>query len=125
MFSPKKRLKFLSLGDAWISRKVTAKIRQAWRKCFFAKTFFSKNSIDFSSNDYLGYSKSKEIFEATHQFLSERNLFQNGATGSRLLTGNHLLYQETEDFICTFHNSETALIFNSGYDANVGFLVPS
>jgi len=82
---------------------------------------FPKNNIDFSSNDYLGYSKSKELFEATHQLLLDRNIFQNGATGSRLLTGNHTLYQEAEEFISNFHKSETALIFNSGYDANVGF----
>jgi 8-amino-7-oxononanoate synthase len=50
-----------------------------------------------------------------------RKIKINGATGSRLLSGNHKLYQETEDFIASFHNSETALIFNSGYDANVGF----
>lgn len=82
---------------------------------------YTNKAVDFSSNDYLGYSKSKELFEATHQFLLNRNIFQNGATGSRLLTGNHLLYREAEDFISAFHNSEMALIFNSGYDANVGF----
>lgn len=77
--------------------------------------------IDFSSNDYLGFSKSEVIFEETHQLLLDKKILQNGATGSRLLSGNHILYTETEDFIATFHESETALIFNSGYDANVGF----
>ena len=77
--------------------------------------------IDFSSNDYLGFSKSASIFDTTRQFLLDRNSKVNGATGSRLLSGNHHLYQETEDFIAKFHQSETALIFNSGYDANVGF----
>lgn len=80
-----------------------------------------KSNIDFSSNDYLGFSNSKQLFDATHQFLLDRNIVQNGATGSRLLTGNHALYQEAEDFISAFHRSESALIFNSGYDANVGF----
>jgi 8-amino-7-oxononanoate synthase len=77
--------------------------------------------IDFSSNDYLGFSKSETVFDATHQLLSDRNLKSNGATGSRLLSGNHVLYAETEAFIAQFHQSESALIFNSGYDANVGF----
>ncbi len=77
--------------------------------------------IDFSSNDYLGFSKSEIIFEETHQCLLNKNLKINGATGSRLISGNHELYQETEHFIAEFHQSETALIFNSGYDANVGF----
>ncbi|CAM3575942.1 8-amino-7-oxononanoate synthase [Flavobacterium saliperosum S13] len=77
--------------------------------------------IDFSSNDYLGFAKSDLIFDATHRFLSDRNIKTNGATGSRLLSGNHVLYAETEAFIAEFHQSESALIFNSGYDANVGF----
>ncbi len=84
------------------------------------------NSIDFSSNDYLGLSKSETIFNETHQYLIDNNIIQNGATGSRLLSGNHKLYPETENYIAQFHQSESALIFNSGYDANVGFfsLVP-
>lgn len=77
--------------------------------------------IDFSSNDYLGFSKSKTIFNNTHEFLVGHNMLQNGATGSRLLSGNHPLYQVVENIISDFHNSETALIFNSGYDANIGF----
>ncbi|MFV8363814.1 aminotransferase class I/II-fold pyridoxal phosphate-dependent enzyme [Flavobacterium sp. ZT3P35] len=76
---------------------------------------------DFASNDYLGFSKNEGIFDEVHQLLLNRKIKINGATGSRLLSGNHKLYQETEDFIASFHQSETALIFNSGYDANVGF----
>lgn len=77
--------------------------------------------IDFASNDYIGFSKSEAIFDATHQFLLDQNIKSNGATGSRLLSGNHTLYTETESFIAQFHQSESALLFNSGYDANVGF----
>ncbi|MGX7668808.1 aminotransferase class I/II-fold pyridoxal phosphate-dependent enzyme [Flavobacterium pedocola] len=77
--------------------------------------------IDFSSNDYLGFAHDSELFEATHQLLLDRNIKSNGATGSRLLSGNHVLYQEAETFIAGFHQAESALIFNSGYDANVGF----
>lgn len=80
-----------------------------------------KNLIDFASNDYLGFSESKNIFEATHQYLKTQNIHQNGATGSRLLSGNHGLYALAESFIAGFHQSEMALIFNSGYDANIGF----
>ena len=79
------------------------------------------NLIDFASNDYLGFSKSEQIFNDTHQYLLDNDFVQNGATGSRLLSGNHNLYSITENFISTFHQAETALIFNSGYDANVGF----
>jgi 8-amino-7-oxononanoate synthase len=81
----------------------------------------SNDLIDFASNDYIGFSKSEAIFNETHQFLLDRNIKINGATGSRLLSGNHSLYTETENFITQFHQSESALLFNSGYDANVGF----
>ena len=79
------------------------------------------NRIDFSSNDYIGFSKSESIFKLTHAYLLENEIFQNGATGSRLISGNHSLYQITETFIAEFHDAQSALIFNSGYDANVGF----
>ena len=77
--------------------------------------------VDFSSNDYLGFSTSEAILEQTHQLLLEQNITQNGATVSRLLSRNHSVYNLTEDFISKFHNSEASVIFNSGYDANVGF----
>ena len=79
------------------------------------------NLIDFASNDYLGFAKSESIFDATHQYLLDKNIKINGATGSRLISGNHAIYLEAENFISEFHQSESALIFNSGYDANVGF----
>ena len=77
--------------------------------------------VDFASNDYLGFSNSKLIFDTTHQYLLEHNQIQNGATGSRLLSGNHSIYKTAEDYITQFHQAQSALIFNSGYDANVGF----
>lgn len=84
-------------------------------------TIPSKNRIDFSSNDYLGFAQSETIFNQAHQYLLDNNFKINGATGSRLISGNHDVYVITEDFISKFHQSESALIFNSGYDANLGF----
>ncbi len=77
--------------------------------------------IDFSSNDYLGFAASADISTRTGQLLEEFKLNKNGSTGSRLLCGNHKLFTVTEAFLANFHNSPAALIFNSGYDANVGF----
>jgi len=79
------------------------------------------NLVDFSSNDYIGFSKSETIFKQAHHYLVENEIIQNGATGSRLISGNHDAYQNAEAFIAQFHEAEAALIFNSGYDANVGF----
>ncbi len=77
--------------------------------------------VDFSSNDYLGFSKNLAIFSRAGEILKDQNLELNGAAGSRLLSGNHKLYKLTERFIAKTHQIEAALIFNSGYDANVGF----
>jgi len=87
----------------------------------FRKLPVFNNLIDFSSNDYIGFSKSETLFKQTHAYLLENEIFQNGATGSRLTSGNHSLYQIAESFIAQFHESEAALIFNSGYNANLGF----
>lgn len=75
--------------------------------------------IDFWSNDYLGFSKSAEIQALTEEILKQHKI-QNGATGSRLISGNFPLYTETENYIASFHNAPKSLIFNSGYDANIG-----
>jgi len=77
--------------------------------------------IDFSSNDYLGFAASQELTSLTNALLEEYKLHKNGATGSRLLCGNHELFPVTEAVLSNFQNSPAALIFNSGYDANVGF----
>lgn len=100
---------------------LTQKLQQREASNALRKLPVSKDLIDFASNDYLGFARLQEIFIQTHNYLLENNLKINGATGSRLISGNHNLYQITEDFIANFHQSETALIFNSGYDANVGF----
>lgn len=102
-------------------KNLSAKLEVREQNNALRKLSESNNLIDFSSNDYLGFSKNKPIFEQTHQHLMDINYILNGATGSRLISGNHNLYKEAESYIAQFHQSETALIFNSGYDANVGF----
>ena len=82
------------------------------RKLVFRPT----DMIDFTSNDYLGIVKNGLIEQAVPSNLS------HGSTGSRLLSGNYHLIEETENLIANFHNAEAALIFNSGYDANTGLL---
>ena len=102
-------------------KALTQKLQQREQNLALRKLPLANNLIDFASNDYLGFAHSAAIFDQTHQLLLDRNIKINGATGSRLLSGNHILYQDTEDFIAHFHQCESALIFNSGYDANVGF----
>jgi 8-amino-7-oxononanoate synthase len=79
-----------------------------------------KRGIDFSSNDYLGIALNPMVFEKAVNILLEKGLIINGATGSRLLTGNCILFKEVEILLGNIHQAESALIFNSGYDANIG-----
>ena len=97
------------------------KLQQRESNNALRKLSLPNDFIDFASNDYLGFAISETIFHQTHQLLLDKKILENGATGSRLLSGNHQLYDDAETFIAHFHQAETALIFNSGYDANVGF----
>ncbi len=101
--------------------RLLQKLNEREQRNSFRRLTTQTNLVDFSSNDYLGFAKNEEIFQQTHDFLVERDSKINGATGSRLLSGNHSIYNETEEYIAQFHQTEAALIFNSGYDANLGF----
>lgn len=75
---------------------------------------------DFYSNDYLGFARHAAIHTWASQMVEDSDTSVNGATGSRLLSGNHELYQRLEDFLDQYYG-QYSLVFNSGYDANAGF----
>ena len=102
-------------------KALTSKLEQRTASNSLRKLSLPNTLVDFASNDYIGFAKSETIFNETHSYLIENKIIQNGATGSRLLSGNHKVYEEAENYIAKFHQVESALIFNSGYDANVGF----
>ncbi len=79
------------------------------------------NLVDFCSNDYLGFAKSKTLETAIQSAVSSCDLPTSGATGSRLISGNYSLTEKIEQEIASYHQAESALLFNSGYAANVGF----
>ncbi|WP_405412279.1 aminotransferase class I/II-fold pyridoxal phosphate-dependent enzyme [Maribacter sp. Asnod1-A12] len=88
------------------------------------EAFRSLNSldglIDFLSNDYLGFATNETLFSKTFQLLLTESVASNGSGGSRLLSGNHKLYNKLEPLLANFYKSDAALVFNSGYDANMG-----
>jgi len=104
-----------------LPKALVQKLQQREASNALRKLPVSRELIDFASNDYLGLSQSETIFNETNEYLLQNNIKVNGATGSRLISGNHKLYSITEDFIADFHQTETAILFNSGYDANIGF----
>lgn len=74
-------------------------------------------AVDFFSNDYLGIATNNLL----QPFMDGMNI-GTGSTGSRLLSGNTKETEELEDTIAQFHRAEGALLFNSGYDANLGLI---
>jgi len=74
-------------------------------------------TVDFFSNDYLGIATNNLLLP----FMDGMNM-GTGSTGSRLLSGNTKETEELEDTIAQFHRAEGALLFNSGYDANLGLI---
>lgn len=87
------------------------------------KLQLTNNLTDFSSNDYLGYSRfeneelSGEYLQLKARLLS-KNQSWSGAGGSRLLSGNSAAAEELENLFAIRENTGAALLFNSGYTAN-------
>lgn len=77
------------------------------------------SGVDFCSNDYLGFSQDEVLRK---NFLQRLQHFPIGAAGSRLLRGNHAIYEETEALLADFVKREVALLFPSGYQANLALL---
>ncbi len=77
--------------------------------------------IDFYSNDYLGFAQSQALYHSIEKEF-EKAPKQNGATGSRLLSGNSNYAEVVEKEIVNFHKAESALIYTSGYTANLGLI---
>lgn len=83
----------------------------------FRSLQYYEGLVDFCSNDYLGLARSTLLKEA----LSHHDFYLYGATGSRLISGNFPQTEALELKIATFHQAEAGLLYNSGYDANIGF----
>lgn len=79
----------------------------------------SKKLVSFSCNDYLGLSQHPSVIEAAIEATKE---YGAGAAASRLVTGNHPLYEALETAIATMKKTEAALVLGSGYLTNVGVI---
>jgi 8-amino-7-oxononanoate synthase len=79
----------------------------------------SHYDLDFSSNDYLGLAKNNEF---KSKIYANNNLNSVGAMGSRLLGGNSNVHELCEQVLEKFINYPKCLLFNSGYQLNVGVI---
>jgi 8-amino-7-oxononanoate synthase len=80
-------------------------------------TVAGKQILNFASNDYLGLATDPRLKAAAIEAIQ---IYGTGSTGSRLVTGQRPLHRELEESISAFKKSEDALVFSSGYAANLG-----
>lgn len=115
------------LIDSWAQESLSALERQHLRR--FLEPLESPQGprvqvggrayLNFSSNDYLGLANDPGVIEAGREALLRHGL---GAGASRLIVGDTEAHVSLERALCRFVGSEAALLFNSGYAANVGVL---
>ena len=78
-----------------------------------------EGALDAASNDYLGLSRHPEVVRAAQDAAAQ---FGTGARASRLVSGHFLLAGELESELARFKGTEAALVFSSGFAANLGVL---
>ena len=75
--------------------------------------------LNFSANDYLGLSKHPQLITAAQSYAEQ---YGTGATASRLVSGTYDIHAQLETAIATAVGREAALVFNSGFQANVSII---
>lgn len=80
--------------------------------------FGEKKLLNLSSNNYLGFADNRRITEEFMKTVGGKYSF--GSASARLLTGSLPVYKELEELLANLYNKEAALLYNSGYHANVG-----
>ncbi len=115
----------LSTPYDWLDRSLDAIHKANWYRS--TQTITSKagaiakvdgrEMLMFASNNYLGLAGDRRLIDAA---ISATEMYGTGATGSRLVTGHLALHEELETAIADLKNTEDALVFSSGYLANLG-----
>ncbi|UEG51951.1 8-amino-7-oxononanoate synthase [Mucilaginibacter daejeonensis] len=101
---------------------IRQKLEQREQAGSYRKLRTAGTLIDLCSNDYLGFARSAELKAMVEEEIVRNPDQGNGSGGSRLLSGNTAYTEELEQWIATYHQSDAGLLFNSGYDANLGLL---
>jgi 8-amino-7-oxononanoate synthase len=109
----------------WIDRSLETIERANWYRSTQVITSLpgtevvidGRSLINFGSNDYLGLAGDERVVQAA---MAATQAFGTGATGSRLTSGHKQLHEDLERSIATLKGTEAALVFSSGYLANLG-----
>jgi 8-amino-7-oxononanoate synthase len=90
-----------------------------WQRSDLRRTLTLPHGIDFASNDYLGYGRDPQLAAAV---AAEVARWGGGAAASRLLRGHLELHAQAETELAAWCGQEAALLFSSGWAANVGLV---
>ena len=101
---------------SWLDTVARQRRRDGLRRTLRARGVMAPE-VDLASNDYLGLSRHPEVIEGGVRALRS---WGAGSTGSRLVTGNTELHEELESALAAFVGADAALVFSSGYTANLG-----
>src|ERR1700736_563760 len=104
---------------AWLEAHAQARGEAGLRRALRPRPAVG-TELDLASNDYLGLSQHPDVIEGG---VAALRVWGAGATGSRLVTGDTELHQDFETELAEFVGASTALLFSSGYTANLGAVV--
>lgn len=102
--------------ENWLAPKAAALESRGLTRRLRARSA-GENPIDLAGNDYLGLSRDPRVIAAATEAL---RTWGTGSTASRLVTGTTALHEELEAAIAAYAGQESALVFSSGYLANLG-----
>jgi 8-amino-7-oxononanoate synthase len=108
-----------SLQHRALTRRIEARLRELELQSQ-VRNVATLTGVNLCSNDYLGLSQNVRLKQALLEGVESSGRL--AATGSRLLSGHHAIWDELEDEFAAFAGTESALYFNSGYAANTGLL---
>jgi 8-amino-7-oxononanoate synthase len=82
-------------------------------------SFLGRDVVMLGSNNYMGLTADPRVRDAAHQAIDR---YGTGVTGSRLLNGTLPVHRELEEFLADWVRMEAALVFTTGYTANLGLI---
>ena len=119
------KTKPISTSYDWLDRSLQSIHRANWyrstqtitSRADTIATIDGREMLMFASNNYLGLAGDRRLIDAA---IAATEMYGTGSTGSRLVTGHLALHEELETAIADLKNTEAALVFSSGYLANLG-----
>ncbi|WP_338886421.1 8-amino-7-oxononanoate synthase [Rhodococcus sovatensis] len=101
----------------WLTDAATLRLERGVHRDLRPRTCAQPGVIDLASNDYLGLCRHPDVVDAACAAVRD---WGAGSTGSRLVSGTTVLHEQLDSELAAFVGAESALVFSSGYTANLG-----